>query len=205
MSQTKFSIASQALIHLRANPVSSFTDGTNEADIMAEVYDTWARDALGRHPWSFARRREQLTRENKTQPGWKYLYKIPATALRVFAVFNTDDIGAQPIKRYRILSDDAGQYIATNEEKIFAEFTTYVPENVWPSWFVEYGVFALAAFVAMPVSDDEDLAARMQAAAYGPPGDNETGGKFGKAAIISDQQNPPEYYGQNEIIAARFS
>lgn len=205
MSQTKFSIASQALVQLRANPVNSFEDGSNEADIMNEAYDTWARNALAMHPWSFARRREQLLKDSATQPGWRYLYAIPATCLRVWAVYNSTAYNAPPIKNFELVSDDTGQYIACNEELIVALFTTYVPEAVWPAWFVDFAIFSLAAHVGMPVSDDEALTAQMKTTAFGPPADNGGGGKFKTAANISDQQSPPQQYQGNEIIQARFS
>ncbi len=205
MAQTKFSIASQALIQLRAATVSSFEDGTNEADIMADMYDTWARMVLAIHPWSFARRREQLIRENKTQPGWAYLYKVPATALRIFAIYNSPANNAPPFKNFEIVSDDAGQYVACNEETVFALFTTYVPEAVWPAWFVDFAIYALAAHVGMPVTHDETLTGLHRQTAYGPPSDNGNGGKFAIAASVSDQQSPPQNYRENEIIQARFS
>lgn len=205
MAQTKFSIASQSLIQLRAATVSSFEDGTNEADIMADMYDTWARMVLSLHPWSFCRKREQLMRENKTQPGWAYLYKVPATALRVFAVYNSDANNAPPFKNFEVVADEAGQYIACNEEKVICLFTFYAPEAVWPAWFVDFGIYALAAQVGMPVTDDENLTALMRQTAYGPPSDNGNGGKFAIAATTSDQQSPPQQYRENEIIQARFS
>lgn len=205
MSQTKFSIASQSCIQVRANPITSFEDGSNEADILAEVYDTWARMVLGLHPWSFARRRDQLVRENKAQPGWKYLYKIPPNALRIFGVYNSGSENAPPIKRYDTVADDAGQYIASNDEQCFALFTTYVPENIWPAWFVDFAIYALAAHIAMPISDDENLEIRNRVIAYGNPQENGQGGKFALAARTSDQQAPPVEYQENEIIMARFS
>lgn len=205
MSQTKFSIASQALIQLRAQPVSSFEEGTNEADIMAQSYDNFARTALAMHPWSFARRREQILRDSATQPGWRYLYAIPATALRVFAVYNSSSYNAPPIRDFEIVSNDTGQYVACNEELVVILFTSYVPEAVWPSWFVDFFIYALAAHVAIPVTDDERLAALMKQIAYGNPSDNGDGGKFMMAATISDQQSPPQMYNENEIIQARFS
>lgn len=172
---------------------------------MAEIYDTWARMVLSLHPWSFARRREQILRDSATQPGWRYLYAIPATALRVFAVYNSTAYNAPPIKNFEIISDDTGQYVACNEELVVILFTSYVPEAVWPSWFVDFAVYALAAHAAIPVTDDRALSEQMKQIAYGNPSDNGDGGKFMMAATISDQQSPPQEYRENEIIQARFS
>lgn len=205
MSQTKFSIASQALVILRAATVASFEDGTNEADIMLDMYDTWAKMVLALHPWSFARRREQFIRENKTQPGWAYLYKVPATALRIFAVYSSSSNNAPPFKNFEVVSDDTGQFIACNEEAVYALFTSYVPESVWPAWFVDFAIYSLAAHVGVPVTGNAELTAAHRKTAHGEPSDNGDGGKFAAAAAISDQQSPPQQYHGNEIISARFS
>lgn len=205
MSQTKFSIASQGFVLDRANPVSSFDEGSNEANIATEFYDAWARNVLSLHPWSFCRIREQFIRSGKTQPGWKYLYVIPPTALRVFAVYNSGQENAPPVRHFEVVADGDGQYIACNEEQVFGLYTFYATEAVWPGWFVEFAKYSWAALVAIPVSDDEGLENQMSVRAFGSPSEGGKGGKFAQAAMISDQQSPPQQYRENEIIAARFS
>lgn len=205
MSQTMFSIATQASILCRGNPVSSFDEGTQEANIFSEIYDGWAREVLAMHPWAFARKRDQLARSVKTQAGWKYLYPIPTEALCVFAVYNSDQPNSPPVRRYEIVSDAEGEYIATNEEFCYCLYTFYKTEARWPGWFVAFAKYSLAALAALPISDDDNLAAQMSVMAYGTPSEGGRGGKFAVAAAISDRQSPPQQYNENEIIALRFS
>ena len=54
MASSDVDIASQALGLLRANTISSFDDGSNEADIAKLYYPDFAQDILTRYPWNFA-------------------------------------------------------------------------------------------------------------------------------------------------------
>jgi hypothetical protein len=193
------------MIKLKANPVSSFEEGTNEAAILSQVYEPWVKGVLSMHPWSFCSKREQLSRENKTMAGAKYLYKVPAEALRIFAIFDSDDQWAPPLAEFKIFADEAGQYIACAYEQVYASYTFYAQEATWPAWFNEFPVYALASRTAVEVAGDEGMQQNYYAIAFGTPSDNGNGGLFAKAALISDQQQPPQYYGRNAIIAARFS
>lgn len=196
MAQTKFSIASQALILINETPVNDFDEGSNAAKILTELYDTWAENILSIHPWSFNTTRQQLIQENKTIAGWQYLYKIPSSVLRVHAVFADNSVFTQPVRAFRIVGDNESQYVATNEPKCFVENSFYCDESIWPAWFVEFAKYDLAGTLAMPIGNDADLASSYMSLAKQ---------KFYKAISVSDQQSPPQMYLENEIIAARFS
>ena len=196
MAQTKESISSQCLILINEVPVNSFDEGSNAAKILTELYDTWAENVLSIHPWSFNTTRIQLIQEDKTIPGWQYLYKIPSTVLRVHAVFADGEIFSNPVRVYKIVGDNESQYVATNEPKCFIEHSFYCTEAIWPSWFVEFAKYDLAGTLAMPIGNDADLANFFM---------NKAKQQFYTATAISDQQSPPQMYPENEIIAARFS
>lgn len=202
MSATDVQIASQALTLLRANTISRFSEGTNEADIVTELYPTFVEDVLSRYPWSFATKKRQLNRDADTPVNeWKYRYILPAERLNLTTVFNTDAVGARPVQDFEII----GNYLYTNYEKVYAEYTFYAKENTWPGYFKTYAIYALADLLAIPVTDDVELKERMKLEAYGPPSEGERGGKFAVAAGIDAKQKPAEELWAYDVIAARFS
>lgn len=202
MAFSKVELASQALILLRANPISSFDEGSNEADIVKTLYPAFIDDVFSRYPWRFALKKRQFNRSS-TAPdaGYKYAYIIPPEAVWVFAVYNTSKVGARPVQDY----DVVGNEIHSNQEEVWGEYTVYKAESNWPSHFKAFAKKALKALLAMPVTDDTELAAQAQVEAYGNPSENEKGGAFGIAAGLDARQNPPEEMPMDELVGARFS
>ena len=49
---TKLSICSDALIMLGAKPLSSFSEGTDAAQICDRLYDDIRDSTIGMHPWT---------------------------------------------------------------------------------------------------------------------------------------------------------
>lgn len=202
MSTTREDIASQALGLLRADAISSFTEGTNEADTVNLYYNTFILDIFSRHPWSFALQKKQASRDATTPTNeYKYRYNVPSGMLYVYKVYDSNSVGAKPIQNGW---DLIGDYIYTNEEKIYVEGTFYINEGSWKGFFITYAVHAFAAYIALPVTDDEGLAEKMQLIAYGTPSEMEKGGKFAIAAGIDARQQPPEEITNFELINARF-
>lgn len=198
---TDITITNQALTLLRANTISSFNDGSNEADIADLYYDDFLKDIFSRYPWSFAQKRAELT-VSGTDPvnEWDYAHSLPSDNERIIAIFNSDQVGAQPIKRWK---RRAG-FIDSNEAELWALYVYVVDEADWPGYFIQYAIHALAALLAMPITDDEDVALKWRRVAYGTDEDNERGGKFGVAASADSQQTTPEEVAMPDLIAARF-
>lgn len=203
MSTTKVDIASQALGLLRADPISSFTQGTNEADIVNLHYNTFVLDMFSRYPWSFALEKKQATQDSITPVNeYKYRYHMPSGMQKLYKVYDSGSTGARPIPTGW---DRIGAFIYSNHEKIYVEGTYYIDEGSWPGYFITFAAHALAAYIAMPVTDDESIAEKWQRIAYGLPSEGEKGGKFQVAAGIDAQQQPPEEITNFEIIDARFA
>lgn len=203
MSTTRIDIASQALSLIRANPISSFDEGTNEADIVSLYYNTFILDIFSRHPWSFALNKKQATRDTTTPINqYKYRYHKPSGLIKIYKLFNSSSVGALPVNYDW---DLIGNHIYTNHEKIIVEGTYYTDEANWPGFFITYAIHALAAYLAIPITDDDGIAATMQQIAYGSPAEGEKGGKFQVAAGIDARQQPPEEITSFDIISARFS
>ena len=196
---TKIDIASQALGLCRANPISSFNEGSNEADIISLYYDTFIKDIFTRHTWTFSIFERQLNQDAEFEGGeYKYAYIMPSDCLRVSSVYS--DNQGSITKDFRI----QGDRILTNNNKCFVKYSRYIDENNWDGAFMQYAIHALASLICLPVTDDESLANLLTVKAYGNPSDGSNGGLFGVAKQIDAQQSPIDLLDVNEIAGARF-
>lgn len=205
MASSDVDIASQALGLLRANTISSFSDGSNEADIASLYYPDFAQDILTRYPWAFATKKRLLNGTTAPVNEWRYAHIMPAEALRLWALFTSDDVGAKPINQFDIGGQGGARRINSNNEVLYGEYTVYTAETNWPGYFTHFAIHAFAALIALPVTDDPALADAMHRLAWGTPSDGEKGGKFAVAAGIDAQQRPPDEIISSPLIDARFS
>lgn len=205
MASSDIDIASQAMGLLRANTISSFDEGTNEADISKLYYGDFAQDILTRYPWSFATKKRRINQTTSPLNEWRYAHIIPAEALRVWAVYNSGAVGAKPINNYDIQAPDGSRVIMSNNPDLWLEYTVYTAESNWPGYFTHFAIHAFAALTAMPVTDDENLANYFSVKAYGNPSEGGNGGKYAKAVATDALQKPSDEILQSPFIDARFS
>jgi len=206
MAIDSINISSQALGLLRANPITSFTDGSNESAICSLFYDTFVKDILTRYPWSFCTKKRKLNQDSTAPTNeFRYAHIVPADALRVWAVFNSGSVGAIPIKEYDIQAPDGSRLIFSNFEELWCDYTYYVDEGYWPPYFIHFAIHAFAALIAKPVTDQDDLAKRLFIQAWGNNLEGERGGKFSVAVSTDALQKPGETISSSPLIEARFS
>jgi hypothetical protein len=117
---TGVSICSDALILLGAKPISSFNDGTDEANSCDRLYPDVRDMMLMMYPWSFAYKKVQLAKLITTPNSeWTYEYQLPGDRLgNPRAVFRTNQINERPTKSWEIIGDK----LMTNEEEIFVDY-----------------------------------------------------------------------------------
>lgn len=205
---TNVSVASQALLLLRAEPISSFSDDSNEAEICNTMYEEHIKHLLSIYPWTFATKKAQLNQDS-TSPIGEYTYShiIPAEAMLIWAIFQTDEVGATPVTNYDIYSEDTGalRRIYSNYSTLYADYTKYISENNWPPYFTLFAINSLASYLAIPVTGNADLAKYYEDKAYGSANANRKGGLFGIAAATDSKQKRNEFVVSSPITEARFS
>lgn len=203
---TDVSVASQALLLLRADTISSFADDSNEAEIMTEMYSEHINYLLSIYPWTFATKKRMLSQDT-TDPINEYTYShiIPAEALLIWALFNSDQVGALPVRDYDIYGTDSARRIFSNYSTLYADYTIYPDESMWPPYFTQFAIHSLASHVAMPVTGNNDLSELYHAKAYGSGNANMKGGLFGIAVATDSKQKRNEYIFSSPIVEARFS
>lgn len=182
------SICSDALIMLGANPISSFTEGTDEASICDSLYPDVRDQALMVYPWTFSFKKTQLARLVTTPTNeFQYEYQLPADRLgSPRAVYNSGGLNQHPITSYRII----GNKLLTNQEVIFIDYQYYTPETEMPVWFIQLLKYLTAWHIALPITDQTEKAAYWQSVAVGSPSENGRGG-YMRTAMNIDGQNQP--------------
>ena len=201
---TKLSICSDALIMLGASPLSSFSEGTDSAQVCDRLYDDIYETVLAMYPWNFSYRKEQLARTTSTPvTEWKYEYQLPSSSIGsgVRALFTTTSTGARPVNEgWEILEDK----LLTNLETVYVDFQFRPSEAVLPTYFIQLLKYWMAWHIAEPVTDQITKGDYYKTLAVGAPSENNRGGAFRQAAIINGQNQPNQVIEDFDLISVRF-
>ena len=87
MATSKVQIANLALMHVGEKSITSFTDGSNAANTINQVYDVVRDAVLTDHPWNFAVKRI-IPSLDATAPvyGFTYRFDLPTDYLRLLEI-----------------------------------------------------------------------------------------------------------------------
>lgn len=142
-------MASNALILLGDNPISSFTESGFGATAASNLYSTTYRAILASHPWSFALKEQYLSRLSQTpddETGFTYAYQMPTDLIRVWEVMDYGD--------YEIV----GSLLYSNQSTLLMRYVYEIEETQLPPHVVEAIEYQLAAKFAPFVTEDAGLA-----------------------------------------------
>jgi hypothetical protein len=195
------SICSDALIMLGARPISSFNEGTDEANVADRLYSDVRDQALMIYPWSFSFKKSQLARLSTTPINeWKYEYQLPGDSIGPpRRIYNSSSTNIVPISAYELMGDK----LLTNEERIYAEYQYSVPEYSMPTYFVQLLKYMMAWHMALPITDQVEKAQYWQGVAVGSPAENGRGGYMRTAMNVDGQGQPVQTIEDYSLIAVR--
>lgn len=199
---TSLSICSDALIMLGAQPISSFTEGTDAAQACDRLYPDLRDSLLSRYDWSWSAKKAQLSRLATTPiTEWRYAYQLPGDLLSgVQALFNTSNAYAMPLRTgWEIYGDQ----VYTNEETVYIDYQYTVDESKMPYYFVHLLRHAMSAELGMIVTDQVSKAEYYRSLAFGSPGENGRGGLFREAMNIDSRGQPTQVLEDYSLIAVR--
>jgi hypothetical protein len=194
------SICSDALILLGAKPISSFTDGTDEANTCDRLYPDVRNMTLMMYPWSFAYKKMKLARLITTPTNeWEYEFQLPGDRLgNPRAVFPSENVGARPFTAWEINGDK----LYTNELTIVIDYPYQTQEFAMPSYFVQLLKYMMAWHLAMPITEQESKTQYWQAVATG--GGEGRGGYLRQAINMDAHGQPPKVIEDYALVAARY-
>lgn len=199
---TDIQICSDALLLLGANPISSFTEGTDESNICDRLYPDIKIRALTMYPWSFSFKKVQLARLITTPNSeYKYEYQMPNDIIGVpRALYDSAEVNAPRRREYRLL----GNKVLTNYEKVYVDYQHNLTESSLPNYFVQLLKYEMAWHLALPITDQEGKAEYWRTIAEGTPGENGRGGYMRQAMNIDGQGKPTNAIQDFSLINVRY-
>lgn len=140
---TDVSMASNALLLLGEDSISSLSDNPALANLYADTYQS----VLAFHPWSFALKEQRLSRNSATPDvltNYQYSYNLPSDLIRIWEI--------SPFSNYELI----GNGLYSNETELLARYVYKVDESQLPPHFVKVMEYKLAADAAMSITEDTE-------------------------------------------------
>ena len=199
---TDVSICSDALILLGAEPITSFTDGSDSAQACSRLYPDLRDSIISAYVWSWSLKKSQISRLS-TAPinEWLYAYQLPGDMLSgVLAVFESNG-STERSRRYGW--EIYGEQLFTNMKTVYIDYQQSVVESKMPPYFVQLLKLAVAAELAIVITDQASKADYFYAKAFGSPGENGRGGKMREAMNIDARGQSTQIVEDYSLIEVR--
>lgn len=189
MSLSNVELCSAALVKLGAEGISSFSDGTTEADVANTLYDIVCDGLLGTHPWSFATAHAELVQLPTTPlTDFGYAFELPTDFIKGLSA-GDECRGRGAV--YQII----GREVHTNYEDITFAYIKRADEADFPAYFVSALVNRLAAEFCLPLTENSSRSELLFKLA-------DTELKLAK--LIDSQQDTPPRVEDFTLIEARL-
>ena len=152
---TDIEVAQKAMVLIGLEPLTSFTDATDEALVANTIYEDVVADCLSQHNWNFATGQKTLSRLTDVPVDrWDAAYALPTNpdTLQVITVTIEDVPQRYDIyERYIYINAQAEDTVVLNY--VFRPETQY-----WPPTFTMWVIFRLASVLALSVTRKADVA-----------------------------------------------
>jgi len=190
-ANTSLDISSRALILIGAEPISSFDDGTTEAQVCVNLYEDVARSSLTNTRWRFSTNQATLNQLTDAPTGrYDLAYQLPNDTLMLHAVTVNDNLLEYQIYGDKVYADSA------STDTVIADYTYRATEETWPSYFTLAVEFSLAVILATSIARDSALAQLMTVRADGA---------MAKARSLDSQQQTTRKLETSRFLTARRS
>ena len=199
---TALTVCSDSLILLGANPISSFNEGTDSANVCDRIYPGVKKSTLQAYPWSFSFKKSRLARTiNTPVNSYKYEYALPSDRLgTIRKAYYSDDVGASSFVEWEIQGDK----LLTNAESVVVDYQFVVTEDAMPSYFIQLLKYMMAWHLSEPITDQVSKTQYWQQVAVGSPSENNRGGYFRTATSIDGQGQTSPAFEDFSLINVRY-
>jgi len=165
---TKVEIGNLALYHIRNNvTINSFTEESNEAVIINNVYEHCKKIVLESKSWGFCSTVKELTRLSEGQETvfpYLYAYAVPSNCIRINDIINytsyinyTDRVKVIPYEK-RVNSDASATIILTNEKAPILRYNINITNSeLFSQIFSECLSWYIGFQIAPALTNDENL------------------------------------------------
>lgn len=190
MALTKYQLCSRALLKIGANTISSFDEGTVEAEVAGNLYDSARDTVLSAHPWSFATGQTTLGKLDASPlADFDHAYQLPTDFLRALSLGETS-LETGRGAPYRIHE----RRIHTNTDGVILTYIFRPDESTFPPFFDTALIARLAADFCMPLTENTartDALFKMAEI------------EFRRAKLTDSQQQTPVGFEDFTLIPAR--
>ena len=190
MAISSVELCSSALVKLGAQAISSFQDGTAEAEVASRLY-ALVRDALlCAHPWTFATRQASLLRlicEPVSE--FTYSYALPQDLLKILSAGDSS-------RGRGLLFQIMHRQLHTDGESVVLTYIFRPSEGDFPPYFSNALVSRLAAEFCLPLTENSGRAERLARIAEE---------ELKLAKLIDSQQDTPPRLEHFSLIEARWA
>lgn len=152
MALSSIALCSRALMKLGADGITSFEDGTAEAEVAASLYGPIRDALLSAYPWSFAKGQMGLARLI-VEPiaDYAYAYQLPSDFLRALSA----GVGGRGRGiDYRL----AERRLHTDASEVTLTYIFRPDESTFPPFFDQALINRLAAEFCIPLTDSTSRA-----------------------------------------------
>ncbi len=190
MALTAIQVCARALLCIGCEPITSFEDGSAEADVAGMLYGG-VRDAmLSSYPWSFATAQRVLA-EVAASPiaDHAHAYQLPDDFLRALSVGQAGAAMGRGVS-YRIRE----RRIHTDAAEIVLTYIFRPDERACPPFFDQALIVRMAAEFCLPLTENtarSELQAKLATA------------EFQRAKSIDAQQQTPNRFEDFSLLEAR--
>jgi hypothetical protein len=188
MALDDIGLCARALAKIGVHPITSFSDGTTEAEIAGLLYAPLRDAVLSSYPWNFATRQVGLVKlATPPNADYQYAYQLPNDFLRAISA----GIGGRGRGvNYRIYRNE----LHTNASDVLLTYIFRPDESNFPPYFDALLMTRLAAEFCLPLTENTGRADSLAKMA-----DIE----FTRARQIDSQQDSPSRLEHFTLIDAR--
>ena len=188
MSYNSINICSKALLILGANSISSFNDGTAEAEVAGNLYSLVRDSLLSSYTWSFAVAQRTLAKlENSPLADYQNAFSLPSDFLRVIS-------GGSGNRGRGLQYCIQENRLHTNQEEVNLTYIFRPDESTFPAFFVEALISKLAAEMCLPLTESTSRAGHLA---------DKSEKDINKARLIDSQQATPKRFEDFTLVEIR--
>lgn len=162
---SKIDIFNMALSHIgQSKTVADLNENSPDRRACSRFYDTCLESLLSEFDWRFAMRNVLLANIGSPPTNWMYRYRYPNDCLKAIRIVVPGIRYPQESQEipFEVYWETSGRSIVTDKVDAELSYITRVPEaERYPSNFVEALSYRLAASIAMPLANDQNLVANM--------------------------------------------
>lgn len=188
MALSAIALCSRALLMIGAASISSFDEGTAEAEVAANLYPSLRDALLSSHPWNFATRTAWLARlAAPPQADFAEAFALPDDCLRALSA------GIGPSSRgvvYRVV----GRALHCDSDEVLLRYLARVGEDTFPAFFDQALIARLAAEFCLPLTESTSRAEFLVRLA---------GEEMRRARLVDAQEHTAEAIADFPLIDAR--